>query len=370
MSKETDRGLLRELPFWTAALVLHAVLLLANPAMEWGGAVAVAAIAAGPSLPIELVAAPPPAPSLAPAPPVEGDQLKVPGVGPGAYERPREKEGSPEGSKSPARTQRRRLSPAKRAELARKAAARRERRLEARRRAHEKAVERAAADAQRREEARAEAEAERARKLELARELAERKAAQKAAKARNRAAIEEQLASLPNPDETLSDAPAALPAAGPARGRRGSGSGTVDRAGALSAESNLDDPAFDAAGKEGTDSENARPAGGDVSQEGAGGGVGWSIDGPVGNRRLLGRKLPGCPSWVADRALDLTVQIRFQVLEDGSVKKGMVVKKTSGFPDLDKVAMEALGRWRFERAPKGSAAPDTWGVVSFRFTGG
>ena len=70
---------------------------------------------------------------------------------------------------------------------------------------------------------------------------------------------------------------------------------------------------------------------------------------------------------MATRNLDLTVTVRFQVLPDGSVKAGAIIQKTSGFPEIDRRALDALRRWRFEPVPSG-AGPEVWGRVTFRFT--
>ena len=99
-----------------------------------------------------------------------------------------------------------------------------------------------------------------------------------------------------------------------------------------------------------------------------GGGVSFSIDGPVGNRRIVTRVSPVSPDWVATRNLDLTVTVRFQVLPNGSVKSGAVIQKTSGFPDIDSRALKALARWRFQPVPAKSGAAEVWGRVTFRFT--
>ena len=93
-----------------------------------------------------------------------------------------------------------------------------------------------------------------------------------------------------------------------------------------------------------------------------------SVDGPVGNRRILSRVSPTSPDWVATRNLDLTVTVRFQVLPDGSVKSGAVISKTSGFPDIDTRAIKALSRWRFQPVAAKAGAAEVWGRVTFRFT--
>jgi TonB family protein len=98
-----------------------------------------------------------------------------------------------------------------------------------------------------------------------------------------------------------------------------------------------------------------------------GGGISWSVEGPLGNRRILRRVLPESPAWVSERGLELAVQIRFQILPDGRVKPGAVIRRTSGFPEIDRRALEALRGWRFEVLQGRPADPDAWGSVTFRF---
>jgi len=252
--------------------------------------------------------------------------------------------------------------------------------------------------------ARAEAE----RRAEAAREAAEQRAAAlaeqkrlaaeaKAAKAAKRAALTSALATMTDPDEALEAAPAAAPsgrgsarkgrpaAGGPVAGKGGDGGAFGEsesgeggglgggeaelagarKAGAAAALAESTDPG-DGAGSGGSDLIDSKARGGGIGPEG--GGVSFSVDGPVGNRRILSRFAPTSPDWVATRNLDLTVTVRFQVLPDGSVKAGAVIQKTSGFPDIDTRAIKALSRWRFQPVAAKSGAAEVWGRVTFRFT--
>lgn len=265
----------------------------------------------------------------------------------------------------------------------------------------------AAQQAAERERRAAIARAEAERRAEAAREAAEAKAAAlaeqkrraaeaKAAKAAKRAELSSALATMADPDEALEAAPSRSPsgrgsarkgrpaAGGPVAGKGGDGGafGEDDagegggkgggeaelagarKAGAAAALAESTDPG-DAAGSGGADLIDAKATGGGIGPEG-GGGVSFSVDGAVGNRRILSRVSPTSPDWVATRNLDLTVTVRFQVLPDGSVKPGAVISKTSGFPDIDTRALKALARWRFQ--PAARSAAEVWGRVTFRFT--
>ncbi|MBI3565275.1 MAG: TonB family protein, partial [Elusimicrobia bacterium] len=177
---------------------------------------------------------------------------------------------------------------------------------------------------------------------------------------------------------TKAGAAAALAAgAGDASGAAGGGTGgaggtsgaalagarKAGAAAALAETAESADPG-DAAGSGGADLLDAKAKGGGTGPDGSG--VSYSLDGPVGSRRVLRRAVPTSPDWVGTRGLDLTVTVRFRVLPDGSVKPGAVIQKTSGFPEIDQRALKALRQWRFESVPAGGA--EVWGRVTFRFT--
>lgn len=324
-----EEGWARELPFLILAALLHAGVLSSLPGyrpreLRPGAAVAVDFVAELPKPPA------PPSPELAPAAPAPKPQPK------------------PEPTPQPAKRKapRRALSP-EQIQARREAAERR--REQARLRAEALAAARAEKlEAQRRErEARLEAQ-------RLAREAALRaKQEAAAAAARQRAALKSALAQIKDPDEKLADVPAdpdslasgkAAIAAGPTLAPAAAGPG---------------DPLYDVQ-RDGYD-----PPGGKL--KGGGAGTAWSIAGPAGNRRLLRQRLPRAPQWVSERGLELSVTIRFEVLPDGGVRAGAVTRKTSGFPEVDRAAVEAVRSWRFERLAPGTKTEPVWGDVTFRF---
>lgn len=320
---ERDGGALGDIPFLVLAGLAHGVVLAANPGLYRGAALAVQ----DKLIPVEFVQALPPAPSPEPVlPAVE----KAPETKPLAA--------------VPAAKPARRLSTAQLALRRQRAAERRALRVEARRQAELEAQARA-------EGLRLKAEQERLLREALAAQKARRLAEEKSRRESKRIELERQLAMLSDPEETLSPASADFrDSLSPAP--------ASSRESAASAAEALPEPAVGA--------ESSPAAEGALSD----GGVGWSIEGPIGDRRLLVRRLPSCPDWVSERGLDLTVQVKFQVLPDGSVKSGAVLKKTSGFPELDRLAVEALRAWHFEALREGAPRADGWGVVSFRFTMG
>ncbi|MDE2143066.1 MAG: TonB family protein, partial [Elusimicrobia bacterium] len=190
------------------------------------------------------------------------------------------------------------------------------------------------------------------------------------AKARKKAELSQELATMADPDEAL-DPGAPAPPSGGARGKAKAGAAAAlagarkaGAAAALADTAESPDPG-DAAGSGGGDLLDAQAQGGGTGPDGSG--VSYSLDGPVGSRRVLARAVPTSPDWVATRGLDLAVIVRFQVLPNGSVKPGAVIQKTSGFPEIDRRALDALKRWRFEAVPSAGAV-EVWGRVKFRFT--
>ena len=90
------------------------------------------------------------------------------------------------------------------------------------------------------------------------------------------------------------------------------------------------------------------------------------ITGPLARRKIVHWEVPQFPSWLAKRGIvEAEVHIRFLVNAAGDVIPDMRVESTSGFGDLDRLAMDSLRSWRFKPLPEGSG--DQWGVVTFRF---
>jgi len=382
-----------ELPFYLTALVVYGALFTLNPTLRWG------ARERAPEnlVPIEFVATlPAPSPNLAPAPGGDGKIEAPPQKGPGEFQPEKVKAGAPDAppkplpNPKPAAVKAKIAPPKPRPKAAVKAPVRpavdakaviaasiaRRQKTEtanavkaaaaaesARRAAEAKAaaearaeLARERAEAARAEKARraAQARAEADRRAEAARIERERLAAARAAKARKTAELSQTLATMNDPDEALD---AAAPAAGGGAARK------AGAAAALAGAAESADPG-DAAGSGGADILDAKAKGGGAGPDGSG--VSYSLDGPVGRRRVLRRAVPSSPDWVGSRGLDLTVTVRFQVLPDGSVKAGAVILKTSGFPEIDRRALDALRRWRFEAVPNGGS--EVWGRVKFRFT--
>ena len=92
---------------------------------------------------------------------------------------------------------------------------------------------------------------------------------------------------------------------------------------------------------------------------------GVEIEGPLADRKVLNYEIPEFPSWAKDQGiLEASVGIKFWVNKDGEVLPNMRVEHTSGYGQLDRLAMESLSKWKF--APLISEEKQ-WGIITFRF---
>jgi len=83
------------------------------------------------------------------------------------------------------------------------------------------------------------------------------------------------------------------------------------------------------------------------------------IEGPVAERKVIFR--PPLPRPVT--LVSGTVSLKFWVHPDGTL--GKIVPVVRGDPDLEKVSIEFLEKWRFEAIPK--EAGDQWGTLPIRY---
>lgn len=92
------------------------------------------------------------------------------------------------------------------------------------------------------------------------------------------------------------------------------------------------------------------------------------IQGPVKNRGIIRRQTPESPRWLEEKGIEAEVVIRFAVDPDGSVNHRMIVEKTSGYAELDQLAMDALKKFIFEPLPLTAKQVEENGTITFRFT--
>lgn len=102
---------------------------------------------------------------------------------------------------------------------------------------------------------------------------------------------------------------------------------------------------------------------------GMGGGssrVPFEITGPLMNRRIVFKVLPPLPDWAREKGIFATVIIEFYVRHTGGVNKNKSsVFRSSGYNQIDTLAVEALSQWRFEELDPSTGEQS--GRISFTF---
>ena len=88
-----------------------------------------------------------------------------------------------------------------------------------------------------------------------------------------------------------------------------------------------------------------------------------SLSGPLKNRKILQKFAPRYPRSALREGEEGTCMLKFWVAKDGRVKPNILILRSTGYPDLDRAAMEALKMWVFEP----STRDDDWGVLTVVF---
>ncbi len=89
-----------------------------------------------------------------------------------------------------------------------------------------------------------------------------------------------------------------------------------------------------------------------------------SLSGPLKNRKILHRITPLYPEMALREGAEGTVILKFYVTEDGRVRQDIFIVKSSGYPELDKAAMDALKSWVFEPI---KSSEENWGILTVIF---
>jgi protein TonB len=85
------------------------------------------------------------------------------------------------------------------------------------------------------------------------------------------------------------------------------------------------------------------------------------------NADYLNNPAPHYPEKARERGEEGKVLIKSLINADGTVAK-LAIKKSSGFPDLDRSALETVKKWRFVPARRGDTNVSAWVVVPVSFT--
>jgi TonB family protein len=98
--------------------------------------------------------------------------------------------------------------------------------------------------------------------------------------------------------------------------------------------------------------------------EGFGGGVG----GPIRLARPRGgyQARPRYPESARRQGIEGVSLLRFEVQANGAVGE-ILVERSAGYQDLDRAAIEAVKKWRFEPARRGNQSIAVWVTLPVRF---
>lgn len=108
------------------------------------------------------------------------------------------------------------------------------------------------------------------------------------------------------------------------------------------------------------------------AESGEGGGTAGSTMGTGPGAGGAGRKIRyqeplEYPDWAKEQGIDARVVLRFKVLANGAVDSQVIVRRTSGWRQLDELAMKALRDYLFEPLPPAAPQFPQWGELTFHF---
>lgn len=93
-----------------------------------------------------------------------------------------------------------------------------------------------------------------------------------------------------------------------------------------------------------------------------------SIQGEVKNREILHRETVPIPRWLEEKGIEAEVLVRFVVNPDGEVGNSLFVERTSGYAELDKIALETVKKFIFAPLPLTGKQVEQSGILRIRFT--
>jgi len=73
------------------------------------------------------------------------------------------------------------------------------------------------------------------------------------------------------------------------------------------------------------------------------------------------------PDWAKEQGIDAKVTLQFKVLPAGMVDAQILVKRTSGWRQLDELAIKSLRDFLFEPLPVNAPQVPQWGELTFHF---
>lgn len=93
----------------------------------------------------------------------------------------------------------------------------------------------------------------------------------------------------------------------------------------------------------------------------------FNISGPLSRRKIVKYEVPSYPEWAKRQAIEAEVRIHFYVTPEGFVEDRSYIYTTSGFVELDRLALSTIKKWLFDPLPKDTSQEDQWGIITFCF---
>jgi TonB family protein len=93
----------------------------------------------------------------------------------------------------------------------------------------------------------------------------------------------------------------------------------------------------------------------------------FQIFGPLKDRRRIKIYLPKYPRWAEEQNIECSVSLHLFVLPSGIVKNNLYVEQSSGYSELDKLALTALSKFQFAPLGSGARQEEQEGVIVFYF---
>src|SRR5207244_4155069 len=95
---------------------------------------------------------------------------------------------------------------------------------------------------------------------------------------------------------------------------------------------------------------------------------GFEIAGPLNNRTIVHKMIPQYPAWAEEQGIIGSVRLYFTVTQEGTVRPNIRVTKTTGYPQLDQLGIDALKQWQFAPLSASEEGRGEWGIITFNFS--
>jgi TonB family protein len=109
-----------------------------------------------------------------------------------------------------------------------------------------------------------------------------------------------------------------------------------------------------------------------ASSSGAGGArkmrKSFDLAGPLTNRPIIRKVIPEYPTWAEEQGIIGSVRLYFTVTPDGKVRSTIRVTKTTGYPQLDQLGIDAIKQWQFAPLSSDEEGKGEWGIITFNFS--